>query len=97
MQVGDSLQAIAHDDQVIADATSALNSGADSLNLEHLRFRDGKTGLLPVLDAQRSYARARMTLVRARAQKLRDAAALLYAVSRNWQPEGAVAVASAKP
>ncbi len=97
VQVGDSLQAIAHDDQVIADATSALNSGADSLNLEHLRFRDGKTGLLPVLDAQRSYARARMTLVRARAQKLRDAAALLYAVSRNWQPEGAVAVASAKP
>jgi NodT family efflux transporter outer membrane factor (OMF) lipoprotein len=97
VQVGDSLQAIAHDDQVIADATSALNSGADSLNLEHLRFRDGKTGLLPVLDAQRSYARARMTLVRARAQKLRDAAALLYAVSRNWQPESAVAVASAAP
>ena len=97
VQVGDSLQAIAHDDQLIADASSALNSGADSLNLEHLRFKDGKTGLLPVLDAQRSYARANMTLVRARAQKLRDAAALLYAVSRNWEPSNTVSVASAAP
>ena len=97
VQVGDSLQAIAHDDQVIADATSAVNSGADSLNLEHLRYQDGKTGLLPVLDAQRSYARARMTQVRARAQKLRDAAALLYAVSRNWNADGQVAVATAGP
>ena len=45
---------------------------------------DGKTGLLPVLDAQRSYARASMAVVRARAQRLQDTAALLYAVSRNW-------------
>ncbi len=50
-----------------------------------------------MLDAQRSYARARMSLVRAKAQKLRDAAALLYAVSRNWQPESGVVMASAAP
>jgi len=94
VQVGDSLQAIVHDDQAIADATHALDSGADSLRLERLRYQDGKTGLLPVLDAQRSYARAQTTQIRARAQRLRDAAALLYAVSRNWDGDAAVAQAA---
>jgi NodT family efflux transporter outer membrane factor (OMF) lipoprotein len=83
-QVADSLQAIAHDDQLIAQAQGALTASADALHLQRLRFADGKTGILPVLDAQRSYARASMALVRAKAQRLQDTAALLYAVSRNW-------------
>ncbi len=84
VQVADSLEAIVHDDQSIADASRALASATDSLRLERLRFQDGRTGLLPVLDAQRSFARERLAQIRARAQRLRDAAALLYAVSRNW-------------
>ena len=84
VQVADSLQAIAHDDQLVAQAQGALASSTDAVRLQRLRFKDGKAGLLPVLDAQRSYARASMAVVRARAQKLQDTAALLYAVSRNW-------------
>jgi NodT family efflux transporter outer membrane factor (OMF) lipoprotein len=88
VQVADSLQAIAHDDQSIAEVNRALAASTESLKLQRLRFRDGKTGLLPVLDAQRSYARARLAAVRAKAQRLQDTAALLYAVSRSWESPG---------
>ncbi len=84
VQVSDALQAVAHDDEALALAQSQLSSSADALRLQRLRYQDGKSGLLPVLDNQRSYARASMAVVRARAQRLQDTAALLYAVSRNW-------------
>lgn len=83
-QVADSLQAIAHDDQSIADAERELSAATDALRLQRMRFQAGKSALLPVLDAQRSYARATMASVRARAQRLEDTAQLLYALSRNW-------------
>jgi outer membrane protein TolC len=84
VQVSDNLQAVAHDEQEITDAERELAAATDSLRLQRLRFQAGKTALLPVLDAQRSYARASLSAVRAQAQKLQDSAALLYAVSRNW-------------
>jgi NodT family efflux transporter outer membrane factor (OMF) lipoprotein len=101
-QVADSLQAIAHDDQAILDATRQHDASSDSLRLQRLRFQDGKTGLLPVLDAQRSWARARQALIRAHAQRLQDCAALLYAVSHNWDraattDPGPAQVASTNP
>ena len=83
-QVADSLQAVAHDDQAVGEAQSQLASSTDALRLQRLRFQAGKAGLLPVLDNQRSYARASIAVVRAKAQRLQDTAALLYAVSRNW-------------
>ena len=84
VQVADALQAIAHDDELLTQAQGALASSSDALHLQRLRFSNGKAGLLPVLDAQRSYARASMAVVHAKAQRLQDTAALLYAVSRNW-------------
>ena len=84
VQVSDALEAIAHDDQLLALAQSQLASSSDALRLQRLRYQDGKSALLPVLDNQRSYARASLAVVRAKAQRLQDTAALLYAVSRNW-------------
>ena len=84
VQVADAMQAIAHDDQLLAQAQIQLASATDALRLQRLRYQDGKAGLLPVLDNQRSYARASLAVVRAKAQRLQDTAALLYAVSRNW-------------
>lgn len=83
-QVADSLQAIAHDDLSIQETNRQLEAATESLRLQRLRYEDGKTGLLPVLDSQRSWARARIAAIRARSQRLQDSAALLYAVSRNW-------------
>ena len=84
VQVADSLQAITHDDQLLAQAQNQLSSATDALRLQRLRYQDGKSALLPVLDNQRSYARASLAVVRARAQRLQDTAALLYATGRNW-------------
>ena len=84
VQVSDALQAIAHDDLLLAQSQNQLDSATDALRLQRLRYQDGKAALLPVLDNQRSYARARLAVVRAKAQRLQDTAALLYAVSRNW-------------
>ncbi|HEY5413051.1 MAG TPA: TolC family protein, partial [Caulobacteraceae bacterium] len=84
VQVSDALQAIAHDDQALALAQSEFASSSDALRLQRLRYQDGKVGLLPVLDAQRSYTRSSIATARAKAQRLQDTAALLYAVSRNW-------------
>ncbi len=94
VQVADSLEAIANDDVQIADAQRAYQAASDSLRLQRLRFQDGKSALLPVLDAQRSYARASLGSIRARAQRLQDSAALLYAVSHSWTGEPATSVAN---
>lgn len=84
VQVADGLQAITLDDQAIAVRARELDAASTSLRLVRLRYQDGKTGLLPVLDAQRSYARARLALLTAQAQRLRDAAGLMYATGRPW-------------
>jgi NodT family efflux transporter outer membrane factor (OMF) lipoprotein len=84
VQVADGLQAVTFDDQSIVQADRALASAKENLALQRQRFEAGKSALLPVLDAQRSYARATLARVRSRAQRLQDSAALLYAVSRNW-------------
>ncbi len=94
VQVADSLQAIAHDDVLIDDSARAYDAASDSLKLQRLRYQDGKVALLPVLDAQRSWARTRLGLIRARAQRLQDSAALLYAVSHSWTGDPAPSIAS---
>jgi NodT family efflux transporter outer membrane factor (OMF) lipoprotein len=86
VQVADAMQAVALDDQAISQADRAQAAATDNLMLQRLRFSAGKSALLPVLDAQRSYARASVSGVESRAQRLQDCAALLFAVSRNWDP-----------
>ena len=86
VQVSDSLQAIANDERSVTLAQQGLQAATDSLRLQRLRYQDGKSGLLPVLDAQRSYARASSAAIQARARRLQDTAALLYATSRGWKP-----------
>jgi NodT family efflux transporter outer membrane factor (OMF) lipoprotein len=86
VQVADSLEAIALDDEAIALQTRAVDASSESLKLVRLRYQGGRTGLLPVLDAQRSYSRSRRDLVRAQAQRLRDTAQLLYATGAPWTP-----------
>lgn len=84
VQVADALQAVANDDESIAVQSRGVAASADSLRLQRLRYQDGKAGLLPVLDNQRSYARARIQLAQSRARRLNDVAQLLYATGASW-------------
>jgi NodT family efflux transporter outer membrane factor (OMF) lipoprotein len=89
-QVADALQTVAFDDQLINQTDQELASATDNLTLQRQRFEAGKSALLPVLDAQRSFARASLATVQSRAQRLQDSAALLYAVSHNWDRAGTI-------
>lgn len=91
VQVADALQAIRNDDASIANETRAVEASGTSLRLQRLRYQDGKSGLLPVLDNQRSYARARVALAQARARRLNDVAQLLYATGKSWDVTPGVA------
>ncbi|HEX3406493.1 MAG TPA: efflux transporter outer membrane subunit [Caulobacteraceae bacterium] len=90
VQVADSLQAVAFDDQLIKQTDQQLAAATENLTLQRQRYEAGKSPLLPVLDAQRSYARASLATVASRAQRLQDSAALLYAVSHNWDRAGTI-------
>ncbi len=88
-QVADVLQAVQHDDESFAAQSRAVSAAQESLRLNRLRYEGGKAGLLPVIDAQRSYQRARMSYVRAQTQRYLGAAQLMLATGGGWTPAAA--------
>lgn len=90
-QVADVMQGLQHDDESFAAQGRAVESAAENLRLNRLRYQGGKAGLLPVIDAQRSYQRARMSFVRAQTQRYLGAAQLLLATGGGWTPPAASA------
>ena len=83
-QVADLLQALAHDDETIAAETKAVESAAASLKLARLNYSEGGSGLLPVIDAERTYNLSRRYLVQAQAQRYLDTIQLFIAVGADW-------------
>ena len=90
-QVADVLQALQNDQVAVAAQGEALAIAAESLRLNRLRYQGGKAGLLPVIDAQRAYQRARVAQVRAQSQLYLDTAQLYLVTGGGWtasQPVG---------
>ncbi len=71
-QVADTLQALAHDAQTLAAEQRALKTAAESLRLARLSYKEGDTGLLQLLDAQRLYSQAQFGVNQAIAQRYFD-------------------------
>lgn len=71
-QVADSLRALEHDAELLADSKTALDISASSLALQRSSYQVGKTSLLQLLTAQRAYAQAKQSNALARAQQLTD-------------------------
>jgi NodT family efflux transporter outer membrane factor (OMF) lipoprotein len=71
-QVADSLRALEHDAELLADAQTALDISASSLALQRSSYQVGKTSLLQLLTAERAFAQAKQSLATAKAQKLTD-------------------------
>jgi NodT family efflux transporter outer membrane factor (OMF) lipoprotein len=65
--------------QLIAERTSAQN-----LDITTERFRAGAIAYLPLLDAQRTYQQARISLVQAQATRYADTVALFQALGGGW-------------
>ncbi|HEY3808555.1 MAG TPA: efflux transporter outer membrane subunit [Steroidobacteraceae bacterium] len=79
-QVADALDALAHDQELLASEHSAVSVAADNLDLTRESYSAGNSGVLQVLEAQRQNQQARVGLVRAESQRLQDTVQLLLAL-----------------
>lgn len=83
-QVADQLQGLGHDAERLRAEHRALAAAAASLNLQRHLHAAGKSGLLPQLDAQRSYELQRSIYTHVRAQRFIDSAQLFVALGGGW-------------
>lgn len=81
-QVADLMQAIVHDQEMLAAEKRAEASAEESVKLARLAYGAGATGLFPILDASRQLNTARLGVVKAEAQLRLDAIGLFVATGR---------------
>jgi NodT family efflux transporter outer membrane factor (OMF) lipoprotein len=82
-QVADVLQAINHDSEELAAQDRALASAGLSLQLNREGYKAGETGVLQVIDAERSYQRALIGQIQARTAQYQDTVQLSIALGGN--------------
>jgi NodT family efflux transporter outer membrane factor (OMF) lipoprotein len=79
-QVADVLQAINHDSEEVAAQDHALTSAKLNLTLTREGYKAGETGVLQVIDAERSYQRALIGQIQAKTAQLHDTVQLSIAL-----------------
>ena len=82
--VSNTLYALQADADALAAQTAAESSAAESLKLVHAQFTSGGASYLQVLTAEQSYQTSAVALVKARAQRYADTAALFQALGGGW-------------
>jgi NodT family efflux transporter outer membrane factor (OMF) lipoprotein len=93
-QVADVLQAVAHDNQAYADQNRALQAAAGRLEATRDAYRLGGVSALQVVDAERGWRRARLSVTQLGTSRYADAAMLLLATAN--VPAGAAAGPAAR-
>ena len=83
-QVADVLRALAHDAELVDAQHALLDAAREALALQRKSYAAGRTDLLQLLDAQRSYEQARLGFARAQGQRLGDTAELFVALGGAW-------------
>jgi NodT family efflux transporter outer membrane factor (OMF) lipoprotein len=82
--VSDSLYALQADADVLAAQMTAEQTAQQSLRLVQAQFESGAASHLQVLTAEQSYENAKIALVKARAQRYADTAALFQSLGGGW-------------
>jgi NodT family efflux transporter outer membrane factor (OMF) lipoprotein len=93
--VADGLQALANDEEQFNSQTVAAQTAAAARDLVRRSYTVGNSGILDVLDAERSTAQAQLGLSRAKAQRLVDTARLYMALGGTPVPGSDVAAVAA--
>ena len=83
-QVADTLRAMKHDADLLDAQKKALDTAKASLALQRLSYAAGKSEVLQLLNAERSYQQARLGYVRAQGQRYQDTAQLFLAMGGGW-------------
>jgi NodT family efflux transporter outer membrane factor (OMF) lipoprotein len=82
--VADTLYALNGDADALAAQTLAERTAADSLALVQAQYRSGAASYVQVLNAEQTQQTAAIALVKARAQRYADTAALFQALGGGW-------------
>jgi NodT family efflux transporter outer membrane factor (OMF) lipoprotein len=82
--VSDTLYALQADAAALAAETTAERSAADSLTLVQAQYKSGGANYVQVLSAEQTYQNSAVALVKARAQRFADTAALFQALGGGW-------------
>jgi NodT family efflux transporter outer membrane factor (OMF) lipoprotein len=82
--VSDTLYALQADADALAAQAIAERTAADSLALAQAQYKSGGASYLQVLSSEQSYQSAAVALVKARAQRFADTAALFQALGGGW-------------
>ena len=84
-QVADGLQALANDDAALKADQHAFDLANDNLRLARIAYKAGGTGLLPLVDAQRTANDARRTLAAIQTRRALDTVTLTIAAGAKWK------------
>jgi outer membrane protein TolC len=82
--VSNSLYALQADAEALAAQRLAERTAADSLTLVQAQYKSGGASYLQVLSAEQTYQTAAVALVKARALRFADTAALFQSLGGGW-------------
>jgi outer membrane protein TolC len=82
--VSDTLYALQADADALAAQTIAERSASESLTLVQAQYKSGAASYVQVLAAEQTQQTAAVALVKARAQRFADTAALFQALGGGW-------------
>jgi NodT family efflux transporter outer membrane factor (OMF) lipoprotein len=82
--VSNTLYALQSDADTLAAQATAERSAAESLTLVQAQYKSGGASYLQVLSSEQTYQTAAIALVKARAQRYADTAALFQALGGGW-------------
>jgi outer membrane protein TolC len=92
--VSDALYALNADAEALGAQSLAERAAAGSLELVQAQYKSGAASYLQVLTSQQSYQTAAIALVKVRAQRYTDTAALFQALGGGWWNRSDVAANS---
>jgi len=92
--VSNALYALQGDADALAAQVNAARAAADSLAMVQAQYKSGAASYVQVLSAEQSYQTAAVSLVKARAQRFADTAALFQALGGGWWNRADVAANS---
>ena len=93
--VADTLRALQSDADAMVAQASAERAAAASLDLARRQYQLGAIDYLTLLNAQRTWQQARISLVQAEANRYADTAALFQALGGGWWHRTDVTIANA--
>jgi outer membrane protein TolC len=83
-RIHDTLDALAHDADLVAAQRHALDVADASLALARLSYEAGKSDVLQLLDSLRLDQQARLGYARAETQRFQDTTQLFVAMGGRW-------------